>query len=88
MTPAGVISEALTIIDACGLDRTRLKVATGPREAVVRGGRTGAAGTPSRVTLTRRGITWYVTGGGVRWKGTSRHAAATQIAHIIEVGWR
>lgn len=30
MTPAGVTSEALTIIDACGLDRTKPKVATGP----------------------------------------------------------
>ena len=88
MTPAGVVSEALTIIDACGLDRTRLKVATGPREAVIRRGRTEAVGNPSRVTLARRGTTWYVTGGGVHWKGTSRHAAATQIAHIVEVGWR
>ena len=85
MTPAGVISEALAVLDACGLDRTQLKVATGPREAIIRRGR-GA----SRVhaSLTRRGVTWYVTGGGVHWKGTSRHAAATQIAHIIEVGWR
>lgn len=85
MTPAGVVSEALTIIDACGLDRTELKVATGPREAIIRRG-----GRPSgtRVTLARRGITWYVTGGSVHWKGTSRHAAATQIAHIIEVSWR
>lgn len=88
MTPAGVVSEALTIIDACGLDRTQLKVTTGPREAVVRRGLTRSVGNPSGVTLTRRGITWYVTGGGVHWKGTSRHAAATQIAHIIEVGWR
>lgn len=85
MTPAGVVSEALTIIDACGLDRTRLKVATGPREAIIRRGRRPSG---THVTLTRRGITWYVNGGGVRWKGTSRHAAATQIAHIIEVGWR
>lgn len=85
MTTAGVVSEALTIIDACGLDRTRLKVATSPREAIVRRGRRPSG---TRVTLTRRGITWYVTGGGVRWKGTSRHAAATQIAHIIEAGWR
>ena len=85
MTPAGVISEALTIIDACGIDRTRLKVATGPREAIIRRGR-GTSGV--RATLTRRGITWYVTGGGVHWRGTSRHGAATQIAHIIEAGWR
>lgn len=85
MTPAGVVSEALTIIDACGLDRTALKVATGPREAIICRGR-GPSGI--RVTLTRRGVTWYVTGGGVRWGGTSRHSAATQIAHIIEVGWR
>lgn len=85
MTPAGVVSEALTIIDACGLDRTRLKVTTGPREAIIRRGRMPSR---TRVTLTRRGVTWYVTGGGVHWKGTSRHAAATQIAHIIEVGWR
>ena len=85
MTPAGVVSEALTIIDACGLDRTALKVATGPREAIIRGGRHPSG---IRVTLARRGVTWYVTGGGVRWKGTSRHSAATQIAHIIEVGWR
>lgn len=85
MTPAGIISEALTIIDACGLDRTQLKVATGPRGAIIRRGRK-----PSGVhaTLTRRGVTWYVTGEGVLWKGTSRHAAATQIANIIEVGWR
>jgi len=85
MTPAGVVSEALTIIDACGLDRTRLKVATGPHEAIIRRGRKPSG---IRVTLTRRGVTWYVTGGGVRWRGTSRHSAATQIAHIIEVGWR
>ena len=85
MTPAGVVSEALTIIDACGLDRTQLKVATGPREAIVRSGRRPSG---TRVTLTRHGITWHVTGGGVRWKGTSRHAAATQIAHIIETSWR
>lgn len=85
MTPAGVISEALTIIDACGLDRTRLKVATGAREAVIcRGSRPSG----TRVTLTRHGITWYVAGGGVHWKGASRHAAATQIAHILETGWR
>lgn len=85
MTPAGVISEALTILDACGLDRTELKVATSPREAVIRRGRRPSG---SRATLTRRGITWYVTGGGVHWKGTSRHAAATQVAHILETGWR
>lgn len=85
MTPAGVVSEALTIIDACGLDRTRLEVATGPREAIIRRGQKPSG---TRVTLTRRGITWYVTGGGTHWKGTSRHAAATQIARIIEVGWR
>ena len=85
MTPAGVISEALTIINACGLDQTRLKVATGPREAIVRSGQRPSG---TRVTLTRRGVTWYVTGGGVHWKGTSRHSAATQIAHIIETGWR
>lgn len=85
MTPAGVISEALTIIDACGLDRTKLRVATGPREAVIRRGRRPSG---TRVTLTRYGITWHVTGAGVRWKGTSRHAAATQIAHILETGWR
>ena len=85
MTPAGVISEALTILDACGLDRTALKVATSPREAIIRRGRRPSG---TRVTLTRRGVTWYVTGGGIRWKGTSRHAAAAQIAHIIEVGWR
>lgn len=85
MTPAGVVSEALTIIDACGLDRTQLKVATGPREAIVRRGRRPSG---TRVTLTRRGITWHVTGGGVHWKGTSRHSAATQIAHILETGWR
>ena len=85
MTPAGVVSEALTIIDACGLDRTALKVATSPREAIIRRGRRPSG---TRVTLARRGVTWYVTGGGVHWKGTSRHSAATQIAHIIEVGWR
>lgn len=85
MTPAGVVSEALTIIDACGLDHTQLKVATGHHEATIRRGRRPSG---TRVTLTRRGITWYVTGGGVHWKGTSRHAAATQIAHAIEVGWR
>ena len=85
MTPAGVVSEALTIIDACGLDRTALKVVTGPREAIIRRGRRPSG---TRVTLTRRGVTWYVTGGDIRWKGTSRHSAATQIAHIIEVGWR
>lgn len=85
MTPAGVVSEALTIIDACGLDRTALKVATGPREAIIRRGRHPSG---IRVTLARRGVTWYVTGGGVRWKGTSRRSAATQIAHILEVGWR
>ena len=84
MTPAGVISEALTILDACGLDRTELKVATGPREAVIRRGRRPSG---SRVTLTRRGITWYVAGGGVRWKGTSRHTAAARVAQAIEVGW-
>lgn len=85
MAPAGVISEALTILDACGLDRTELKTATGPSEAVVRRG-----GRPSgtRVTLTRCGITWRVTGCGVHRKGTSRHAAATQIAHILETSWR
>ena len=82
MTPAGVISEALTIVDACGLDRTRLKVATGPHEAII----SRASG--ARATLTRRGVVWYVSGGGVHWKGTSRHAAAAQIANIIEVGWR
>lgn len=85
MTPAEVISEALTIIDACGLDRTQLRVAAGPREAIIRRGRRPSG---TRVTLTRRGITWHVTGSGVHWKGTSRHTAATQIAHIIEVGWR
>ena len=85
MTPAGVVSEALTIIDACGLDRTQLKVATGPREAVIR---RGSRPSGVRVTLTRRGITWYVAAVGVRWKGNSRHAAATQIAHILETGWR
>lgn len=85
MTPAGVISEALTIIDACGLDRTQLKVASGPQEAIIRRGQQPSG---TRVTLTRRGITWHVTGGGVHWKGTSRHSAATQIASIIETGWR
>lgn len=85
MTPADVIGEALTILDACGLDRTKLKVATGHREAVIRRGRRPSG---TRATLIRRGVTWYVTGGGVHWKGTSRHAAATQIARIIEVGWR
>lgn len=85
MTPAGVVSEALTILEACGLDRTKLKVATGPREAIIRRGRQPSG---TRVTLTRRGVTWYVTGGGVRWKGNSRHAAATQVAHILETGWR
>jgi len=85
MTPAGVISEALTILDACGLDRTRLKVATGSREAVIRRGR-GPSGT--RVVLRRRGVTWYVTSGGACWEGASRHSAAAQIAHIIETGWR
>lgn len=85
MTPAGVVSEALTIIDACGLDRTALKVVTGPREAIIRRGRRSSG---TRVTLTRRGVVWYVTGGGIKWKGSSRHAAATQIAHIVEVGWR
>lgn len=85
MTPAGVISEALTIIDACGLDRTQLEVATGPSEAIIRRGRRPSG---IRVTLTRRGVAWYVTGAGVHWKGTSRHSAATQIAHILETGWR
>lgn len=85
MTPAEVVSEALTILDACGLDQTELKVTTGPREAVIRRGRRPSG---TRVTLSRRGITWYVTGGGVHWGGVSRHAAATQIAHIIETGWR
>lgn len=85
MTPAGVVSEALTIIDACGLDRTKLKIATGPCEAIIRRGRRPSG---TRVTLTRRGITWYVTGAGVHWKGTSRHSAAVQIAHILEAGWR
>lgn len=85
MTPAGVVSEALTIIDACGLERAQLRVATGPNEAVIRRVR---GSSKVRVTLTRQGITWHVTGGGIHWKGTSRHAAATQIAHIIEVGWR
>lgn len=85
MTPAGVVSEALTLIDACGLDRTNLKVATGPREAVIRRGRRPSG---TQVTLTRCGITWHVTGGGVSWKGTSRHAAATQIAYILETNRR
>lgn len=85
MTPAGVVSEALTIIDACGLDRTELKIATGPREAIIRRGRRPSG---TRVALTRRGVTWYVTGAGVHWKGTSRRSAATQIAHILETGWR
>ena len=84
MTPAGVISEALTIIDACGLDRTKLKIATGPREAVICRGRRPSG---TRVTLTRCGITQHVTAAGVHWKGTGRHAAATQIAHILETGW-
>ena len=85
MTPAGVVSEALTILDACGLDRTDLKVTTSPHEAVIRRGRRPSG---TRVTLTRRGITWRVTGSGVHWKGTSRHAAAVQVAHILETGWR
>lgn len=85
MTPTEVIGEALAIIDACGLDRTRLRVTAGRREAIIRRGRRPSG---TRVTLTRRGITWHVTGGGVHWKGASRHVAATQIAHIIEVGWR
>ena len=85
MTPAGVVSEALTIIDACGLDSTQLKVSTDHREAIIRRGRSPSG---TRVTLTRRGITWYVTGGSTRWKGTSRHAAAAEIARAIEVGWR
>lgn len=85
MTPAGVVSEALTLLGACGLDRTQLKVATGPREAVIRRGRSPSG---IRVTLVRRGVTWHVTGAGVKWKGTSRHSAATQIAHILETGWR
>ena len=85
MTPAGVVSEALTVIDARGLNRSELKVTTGHHEAIIRRGRRPLG---TRVTLTRRGVTWHVTGGGVRWKGTSRHAAATQIAHAIEVGWR
>lgn len=85
MTPAGVIAEALTILDACGLDRTQLKVAAGPSEAVITRGRRPSG---TRVTLARRGITWRVTGGGVHWKGTSRHAAATQVAYILETGWR
>ena len=85
MTPAGVVCEALTIIDACGLDRTQLKVATGPHEAIIRRGRRPSG---TRVTLTRHGVTWHVVGGGVSWKGTSRHSAATQVAHILETGWR
>lgn len=85
MTPAGVVSEALTIIDACGLDRTKLKIATGPHEAIIRRGRRPSG---TRVTLTRRGVTWYVSGAGTHWKGASRHSAATQIAHILETGWR
>lgn len=85
MTPAGIVSEALTILDACGLDRTELKVATGPREAVIRRGRRPSG---IRVTLARRGVTWHVTGGGVSWKGPSRHSAAVQIAHILETSWR
>ena len=85
MTPAGVISEALTILEARGGDRAQPKVAAGPREATIRRGWRPSG---TRITLTRRGVTWYVTGGNIRWKGTSRHAAATQIAHIIEVGWR
>ena len=85
MTPAGVVSEALTILEACGLDRAETKVATGPHEAVIRRGRRPSG---TRVTIARRGVTWRVTGGGVRWKGTSRHAAATQVAHILETGWR
>lgn len=85
MTPAGVISEAITILDGCGLDRTQLKVTTGHHDAVIRRGRRPSG---TRVTLTRRGVTWYVSGGGIHWKGTSRHAAAAQIAYIIEVGWR
>ena len=85
MTPAGVVSEALTILDACGLDRTKLKVATGPREAVIRRGRRPSG---TRVTIAVHGATWHVTGGGVRWKGNSRHAAATQVASILETGWR
>lgn len=85
MTPAGVISEALTLLGACGLDRTQLKVASGPHTATVSRGRRPSG---TRATLTRRGVTWYVTGGGVHWKGTGRHAAATQIAHILETGWR
>lgn len=85
MTPAGVISEALTIIDACGIDRTKLKIATGPREAIIRRGRRPSG---TRVAVARRGVTWYVTGAGVHWKGASRHAAAAQVAHILETGWR
>lgn len=85
MTVAGVVSEALTILDACGLDRTELKVATGPREAIIRRGRRPSG---TRVILVRRGATWHVTGGGVSWKGCSRHSAAVQVAHILETGWR
>lgn len=85
MTPSGVVSEALTILSAAGLDRTELKVATDHSEAVIRRGRRPSG---TQVTLTRRGITWYVTGGGVRWKGNSRHDAAAQIAYIIETGRR
>lgn len=85
MTPAGVVSEALAIADTCGIDRTQLKIATGPCEAIIRRGRRTSG---IHVTLARHGITWHVTGGGVHWKGTSRHAAATQIAHILETGWR
>lgn len=85
MTPAGVVSEALTALEACGLDRTEVKVATGPHEAVIRRGRRPSG---TRVTIARRGVTWHVTGGGVHWKGTSRHAAAAQVAHILETGWR
>lgn len=85
MTPAGVVSKALTIIDARGLDRTQLKVATGPREAIIRRGQRPSG---IHVTLTRRGVTWHVVSGDTRWAGTSRDAAATQVAHAIEVGWR
>lgn len=85
MTPAGIIGEALTILDACGLDRIELKIATGRHEATIRRGRRPSG---TQVTLIRRGVTWYVTGGGVSWKGTSRHAAAKQVAHILETGGR
>lgn len=85
MTPAGVVSEALTILDACGLDRAKLKVATGPHKAVIRRGRRPSG---TRVVVARRGVVWHVTGGGVHWKGASRHSAATQVAHILETGWR